>query len=398
MSDSTISTGPMNRHSRFDLAPLRRFLFPAVLLLLSEKPGYGYSLVKELQTFRFGPVDRPSVYRALAQLETDGLVESSPEKPTAGRERRVYRLTGYGERILRAWMGVIKEERDHLDSILRRYRATGTADAVMADVEGGWAAVLNPAGSAVSPTFPIHRPLLRSLDATRSFALIDSIGPRHQFTAPPAESTGPPEEVGAPAGDSVARVRSRARGRGVPTAVGDVGAVDGAPDHFVVVPDRSVMLVEVRSSVGPISFGAIGITGWVRATVRDGAIDAAAEPAAHLEIAVDGLRCGNSLYDAELLRRIDARRFSVASIDLRETTPIAGDSRFLLTGELTFHGVTRSTQGTVALAMPSDHKLVVTGEQVFDIRDFAVESPTVLMLRIYPDVRVRLHVEAERDG
>ena len=36
----------------------------AVLLLLSEKPGYGYSLVKELRTFRFGPVDRPSVYRA----------------------------------------------------------------------------------------------------------------------------------------------------------------------------------------------------------------------------------------------------------------------------------------------------------------------------------------------
>ncbi len=37
----------------------------------------------------------------------------------------------------------------------------------------------------------------------------------------------------------------------------------------------------------------------------------------------------------------------------------------------------------------------MTGEQVFDIRDFDVPSPTVLMLRIYPDVRVHLHVEAE---
>ena len=43
----------------------------------------------------------------------------------------------------------------------------------------------------------------------------------------------------------------------------------------------------------------------------------------------------------------------------------------------------------------SQQRLVVTGEQVFDIRDFAIPSPTMLMLRIFPDVRVRLHVEAE---
>ena len=40
-------------------------------------------------------------------------------------------------------------------------------------------------------------------------------------------------------------------------------------------------------------------------------------------------------------------------------------------------------------------KAGLTGEQVLDMRDFAIPSPTVLMLRIYPDVRVRLQVEAE---
>ena len=40
----------------------------------------------------------------------------------------------------------------------------------------------------------------------------------------------------------------------------------------------------------------------------------------------------------------------------------------------------------------------MTGDQVFDIRDFGIESPTVLMFRIYPDVTVRLHVEAACDG
>jgi hypothetical protein len=57
--------------------------------------------------------------------------------------------------------------------------------------------------------------------------------------------------------------------------------------------------------------------------------------------------------------------------------------------------VTRPAEGTVCVEAISDRRLVITGEQVFDIRDFAVASPTMLMLRIYPDVRVRLHAEAE---
>jgi hypothetical protein len=64
-------------------------------------------------------------------------------------------------------------------------------------------------------------------------------------------------------------------------------------------------------------------------------------------------------------------------------------------GEVTFHGSTRSLQGTVGASLTSEGKLVISGEQVFDIRDFDIASPTVLMLRIYPDVLVQLQVEAE---
>ena len=49
---------------------------------------------------------------------------------------------------------------------------------------------------------------------------------------------------------------------------------------------------------------------------------------------------------------------------------------------------------TVGVALASERKLVISGEQVFDIRDFDIASPTVLMLRIYPDVLVQLQVEA----
>ena len=57
--------------------------------------------------------------------------------------------------------------------------------------------------------------------------------------------------------------------------------------------------------------------------------------------------------------------------------------------------MTRSLQGPVVAAIPSPGRLAVTGEQVFDIRDFGVSSPTVLMFRIYPQVMVKLQLEAE---
>ena len=162
---------------------------------------------------------------------------------------------------------------------------------------------------------------------------------------------------------------------------------------YGVDPERSVVLIEVRSSAGPISFGAIGVTGSIEAVVRDHAVAAEPPPRGRLEVPVQGLRSGNKLYDAEILRRIDARKFPIAALDLHDTVPTGVAGRYRLAGELTFHGVTRTIEGSVVATITSRH-LVVEGEEVFDIRDFDVASPTVLMLRIFPDVRVRIHVEA----
>jgi hypothetical protein len=296
------------------------------------------------------------VYRTLAQLEADGLVESWSEAATAGQARRVYGVTPLGERVLRVWMSVIKEERDCLGRVLRRYQATGTVDAVLAEVEGGWAAALGVGWSPVATTSPAPRRLT------------------------PVETE-----------------------RGAATPLAPEGAVDSdeagsRTSRFRLVPDRSVVLVEVRSTVGPISFGALGVNGWVEAELADGGIRIGTQPAARVEIAVDGLRSGNSVYDAELLRRISARRFPNVTLDLRECVPSGSQNRYRLSGELTFHGTTRPVDGTVNVEVAADRRLVITGEQVFDIRDFDVPSPTMLMLRIYPDVRVRLHVEADLEA
>src|SRR5258705_9162942 len=122
----------------FELAPPRRFLFPTILLLLAEEPRHGYSLMGELRDLRFGHVDRPSVYRALAQLERDGLLESWSETPTAGPIRHVYGVTPTGEKALRSWMHIVAEERDILERVLRRYRERGNAESLLVQVEDLW--------------------------------------------------------------------------------------------------------------------------------------------------------------------------------------------------------------------------------------------------------------------
>lgn len=368
------ATASENRTSRFELAPPRRFILPAILLLLSENPGYGYGLVPLLQEFRFGHVDRPAIYRALAQLERDGLVQASSESPTAGQARRVYRVTPLGERVLRMWMGVIKEEYDYLGQVLRRYQATGTADAVLAEVEGGWATALGFGWSPVSSSSGSRVFELRDLNSGASSDGSDMSGARR----------GPIQDAEAVDED--------------PKDAEHTGSMqDLVPRRFHLVPDRSVVLIEVRSTVGPLSFGAIGVKGWVEAVIAGGVLQTEIPPTAKLEIDMASLKSGNDLYDAELQRRIDARRYPSATVELRECEASGAGLRYGLAGDLTFHGVTRPAQGTVHVEAMSDQRLVITGEQVFDIRDFAIPSPTVLMLRIYPDVRVRLHAEAETE-
>jgi DNA-binding PadR family transcriptional regulator len=341
-------------HSRFEVAAPRHFLLPAVLLLLAEEPRHGYSLAKGVHELQLGRVDRPSVYRTLAQLEADGLIDSSPGAPRAGQSRRVYSLTAEGEQVLRRWMGVIKQERDGLDRVLRRYVATGTVDAVLAEVEGGWHSVTATPWSAVSSTSRIERGRASTMSTAAPLHL------NAQNHHRPSSEHGP--------------VTMR---------------------RFQVVPERSVVMIDARSSVGPITFGAVGVTGVIEAAVGDGAVHCQPCPTAHLEIEVEHLRSGNSLYDAELLRRIDARRHPTVLLDLRACSTLGGSGRYQLGGEVTLHGVSRPLDGTVAVTMPSDRSLVIRGEQVVDIRDFGLVSPTVLMLRIYPDVVVGLQVEAE---
>lgn len=77
-------------------------------LLVAGGPKYGLQLVDEAA----GELRRGTVYVTLGRMEAKGLVESHQEPPNPGAiglPRRIYRVTGLGERMLRAWTTFARE-------------------------------------------------------------------------------------------------------------------------------------------------------------------------------------------------------------------------------------------------------------------------------------------------
>ncbi len=167
--------------------------------------------------------------------------------------------------------------------------------------------------------------------------------------------------------------------------------------RFTVVPERSVLTAEARSNVHPIHGEGRGLTGYVDVDVVDGRIDPASKPTVHIELQTEDLKAENSLYDREIQKRINARRYPTIRgevREVRETSP----GQYDVAGELSFNGATRAVDGTARVSVVDDRTLQVDGDLTVDIRDFGLEPPKILMLKVFPDVAIHVNLVAEREG
>ena len=82
-------------------------VYSALLGVLEESARHGYDL-KQSYDRRFGaakPIRFGQVYRTLAQLERDGLVEVMGVEAGAGPDRKRYAITPEGVTDLDTWLG-----------------------------------------------------------------------------------------------------------------------------------------------------------------------------------------------------------------------------------------------------------------------------------------------------
>lgn len=96
------------------------FLRPALLTLLRRDSDHGYNLLQGLEELGIDTegMDPSVVYRALRDMEEEGLVQSQWGEESLGPRRRVYSVTGDGEDVASAWTEDLKRTRDEIDRLL----------------------------------------------------------------------------------------------------------------------------------------------------------------------------------------------------------------------------------------------------------------------------------------
>jgi polyisoprenoid-binding protein YceI len=165
--------------------------------------------------------------------------------------------------------------------------------------------------------------------------------------------------------------------------------------RYKVVPERSHLTAEARSSLHPVKWQTTGLTGFVEADVDGGAPRLGAP--FKVEIEAGKLKSGSFLNDSELQRRLETRKFPRVIGDVKSADVVAGTTRWRLAGNLSVHGVTRATDAEVTVRAIDDKTIEIEGDKVIDIRDYGMTPPRILMLKVYPDVKVHARLVAVRE-
>jgi PadR family transcriptional regulator PadR len=103
----------------------RRWLTPVALVLLKEEASYGYELMERIEEeFGFEQINPGSVYRALRQMEKEGLCSSVWDIRTEEGDpppRRMYAITDAGEAYLKAWAAACEKYHRVMDQFAQVY-------------------------------------------------------------------------------------------------------------------------------------------------------------------------------------------------------------------------------------------------------------------------------------
>lgn len=127
--------GEAGEACRCDGGQPKNFARPCLLLLLSEAPAHGYELIERMRPFGFEVGDPAGIYKALRQMEGEGIVSSEWELPKRGPARRVYALTSDGRDLLGAWAHTLERNRAVLDAFLARFRTNADAASALSPVQ-----------------------------------------------------------------------------------------------------------------------------------------------------------------------------------------------------------------------------------------------------------------------
>jgi polyisoprenoid-binding protein YceI len=166
--------------------------------------------------------------------------------------------------------------------------------------------------------------------------------------------------------------------------------------RYRIIPERSYVWIDARSNVHPIHSQTDGLEGFVELEMAPGGgVDLGHKPGGQLSLPVSRLSSGNRMEDRELQKRIDAQKYPTIEGVMEQMEPDSnGTGSYSVRGNITFRGVTRGYQDDMTVGAVDGRTIQLAGKSRFDIRDFGMEPPRVLMLRVQPEVDVRVEIVA----
>jgi hypothetical protein len=169
------------------------------------------------------------------------------------------------------------------------------------------------------------------------------------------------------------------------------------PVRFELVPERSRAWTRSRSSFVPISGQANAVEGWADLLLDgEGRIDLSVPPTARVEVPVERLRCGNPLYDWQAPRLLDAVHHPLIVAELVSVEPVPGRDRYRAVGNLEIAGGSHPVECDLSVYLRDGIELEADWQFVVDIRHYPIDLPPNMRLRTYPEIDVRVHLEALR--
>ncbi len=164
---------------------------------------------------------------------------------------------------------------------------------------------------------------------------------------------------------------------------------------FRVNTNKSSVKVGLRINLHPSHVDANALTGVIECEVDDQGQPRLDQPySADLALPVDAIKSGNGIQDREMRRRFDVGRYPTINARVTKGEALESQGHYRAVAQLTMHGQTREISGDLTLHVDGT-TMTIDGQQVINVKDFGIDPPRLIILKVEPDVDLTVHIVAE---
>jgi polyisoprenoid-binding protein YceI len=165
--------------------------------------------------------------------------------------------------------------------------------------------------------------------------------------------------------------------------------------QFRVNTGQTTVKVGLRINLHPSHIEANALSGVIECEIDDQGQPRLDQPyKAELSLPVEAIKSGNGIQDREMRRRFDVGRYPTITARVTKGEALEGEGHYRAVAQLSMHGQTREIAGEIQLHVDGT-TMTIDGQQVINVKDFGIDPPRLIILKVEPDVDLSVHIVAE---